>query len=275
MIELSTDGACSGNPGRGGWAFSILRIIVNGGSSHIIARDSGGEEHTTNNRAEMLAVIRGLEYIQKWRDDTGDRDNILIQVRTDSNLVVQSMAGTWQKKANRDLWYQLERLNSLLPIQWVWTPRNSTSELEWCDATAKKMAQLAVALPNSSTNERPIDMSSQLGLLQKEIHQVAREKGWWPEGTGTRNVGEIFANFHSEISEAWEIWRDGISPKEVWTNPQSDPPDKPEGVGIELADTIIRILDYAESLGLDMHSLVVKKMEYNKKRPLRHGGKLA
>ena len=271
MIELSTDGACSGNPGRGGWAFSILKI-ADDGSSHFIARDSGGEEHTTNNRAEMLAVIRGLEYIQKWLDDTGDMDNI--QVRTDSNLVVQSMAGMWQKKANVDLWYQLERLSDSLSIQWMWTPCNSTPELEWCDATAKKIAQLAVAPPNNSTNERPID-SSQLGLLQKEIHQVAREKGWWPEGTGTRNVGEIFANFHSEISEAWEIWRDGISPKKVWTNPQSDPPGKPEGVGVELADAIIRILDYAESLELDMHSLVVKKMEYNKKRPLRHGGKLA
>ena len=56
MIQIFTDGACSGNPGRGGWAAVILR---DGHTQEI----SGGERRTTNNRMEMTAVIEGLAVV--------------------------------------------------------------------------------------------------------------------------------------------------------------------------------------------------------------------
>lgn len=59
-VELYTDGACSGNPGPGGWAF-ILRHSASGKEKE----HSGGEADTTNNRMELLAVIRGLEALHK------------------------------------------------------------------------------------------------------------------------------------------------------------------------------------------------------------------
>src|SRR5271155_3335873 len=59
-VELYTDGACSGNPGPGGWAY-ILRHPASGKE----AENSGGEALTTNNRMELTAVVRGLEVLKK------------------------------------------------------------------------------------------------------------------------------------------------------------------------------------------------------------------
>ncbi len=102
-----------------------------------------------------------------------------------------------------------------------------------------------------------------------EVHQNAIEHGWWEE---ERSFGDIVALCHSELSEALEEHRDGRTPTEVYFN--SDKPDKPEGVSIELADCIIRILDYCGREGIDIHTAIELKHEYNKSRPYRHGGKV-
>lgn len=101
---------------------------------------------------------------------------------------------------------------------------------------------------------------------QQRIHQWAMSKGWWES---ERNTGEIYVLFHSELSEAFEHWREHRQDYFV------DPTGKPDGEAIELADAIIRILDYAESRGWDMDALIELKMKYNDSRPYRHGGKKA
>lgn len=113
----------------------------------------------------------------------------------------------------------------------------------------------------------------------------AKEKGWWegfqaygradlePDQVLVSNpqarnhyIASKLALIHSEVSEALEALRDGHIRTWIMSG-------KPEGLEIELADTIIRILDLAEALGLDMGKAVATKMAYNTERAYRHGGK--
>ena len=59
MITIYTDGACSGNPGKGGWGLKVIK------NNNIISEYYGGEDHTTNNRMEMTAIIQGLSKYEK------------------------------------------------------------------------------------------------------------------------------------------------------------------------------------------------------------------
>ncbi len=89
----------------------------------------------------------------------------------------------------------------------------------------------------------------------KECHAIAKEKGWWEK---ERNEGELIALMHSELSEALEAMRNH---------------GKKEEVAEELADCCIRIFDYCGARGIDLEEVLLKKMEYNKGRPYRHGKK--
>lgn len=122
----------------------------------------------------------------------------------------------------------------------------------------------------------------------KEVHENARLHGWWDE---ERSFGEIIALCHLELSEALEeyrnrkpdvyfaintVQRDGetVIP-EIRTDYHDGNYDgeKPEGAAVELADCIIRILDYCGKAGIDIEDVIQRKYEYNKTRPYRHGGK--
>jgi len=111
-----------------------------------------------------------------------------------------------------------------------------------------------------------------LNELAKEIHQNAVDHGWWDE---ERSFGEIIALCHSELSEALEEYRDGCKTTEIYYTLSSPLPQdvKPEGIPIELADCIIRILDYCAYAGIDIDEAIRLKHEYNKRRPWRHNGK--
>lgn len=104
-----------------------------------------------------------------------------------------------------------------------------------------------------------------LNELAKEIHENAVAHGWWDD---PRSFGEIVALCHSELSEALEEYR--AERPSVWYGMGG----KPEGIAVEMADCIIRILDWCGKEDIDIDSVIREKNEYNKTRPYRHGGKV-
>lgn len=136
FVEIYADGACSGNPGVGGFG-AILR------SGEKEKELSGCELLTTNNRMELLGVISGLEALKK---------PCRVTITTDSTYVVKGMTewiDGWirkhwknsQKKdvLNRDLWERLLRASEPHEIEWVWIKgHDGHVENERCDTIAKE-----------------------------------------------------------------------------------------------------------------------------------------
>lgn len=96
-----------------------------------------------------------------------------------------------------------------------------------------------------------------------EIHQNAVAHGWYAPAP---SFPETIAMCHSELSEALMSYRDG----ETIFN---DDPDYPDGIAVEMADCLIRILDWFGYMCLDVDKIVQLKMQYNATRPYRHGHK--
>jgi NTP pyrophosphatase (non-canonical NTP hydrolase) len=103
--------------------------------------------------------------------------------------------------------------------------------------------------------------------LATQIHVLAKEKGWWDT---PRELPEVLMLCVSELSECLEEYRDGAAMCEVKTAENG----KPTGIPIELADVIIRILDFCAMAGIDIDEAVRIKHSFNKSRPFRHGGKV-
>ena len=108
-IVIHTDGACKGNPGRGGWG----AVIEQSGNQ---VKLSGGSPQTTNNRMEMTAVIKGLEAVDP---------SAKVLISSDSTYVVNTMTKGWKRKANHDLWEQLDALVKNRDISWQWVSGHS------------------------------------------------------------------------------------------------------------------------------------------------------
>ena len=136
MIELHTDGSCSGNPGRGGWA----AIIVEDGAKRLL---HGGEKLTTNNRMEILAVIKGLEALP---------DSAEVTVFSDSKYVVNTMTRNWKRNANKDLWAKLDSEVAKRRVGWRWVRGQMGDPLnEEADAVARREAGIADPAPSGAS----------------------------------------------------------------------------------------------------------------------------
>jgi ribonuclease HI len=141
MIEIFTDGACSGNPGPGGWG-AILR------SGDTEKELFGGELLTTNNRMEMMAVIEALRALKK---------PVAARVHTDSQYVQKGISEWihgWKRRGwktaakepvkNEDLWRELDRLAAAHEIKWIWVKGHAGHpENERADALARRGVEQA------------------------------------------------------------------------------------------------------------------------------------
>lgn len=117
-------------------------------------------------------------------------------------------------------------------------------------------------------------MFTPLNELAVHVHANAKDKGWWDDD---RPFSEIIALIHTEVSEAFEEYRNGHKYHEIYypIGEYDVQSKKPEGIPIELADVVIRILDFVGREKIDLDEAIRVKMAYNKTRPHRHGGKLA
>ena len=122
LVEMYTDGACRGNPGKGGWG-----VLLRYGEAEKALY--GGEKLTTNNRMALTAVIKGLEALTK---------SCRIKITTDSKYVLQGVTEwmpNWKKRnwrtankkpvLNVELWQQLDELVAQHEIEWDWVKGHS------------------------------------------------------------------------------------------------------------------------------------------------------
>lgn len=136
QVEIYTDGACSGNPGAGGWS----AILSYKGREREI---SGGEKDTTNNRMELLAVINGLKML---------KEKCIVKLYSDSQYVVSAFTNGWinnwilagwrtaDKKPvkNEDLWKELVNLTSVHEVEFIKVKGHSDNEKNnRCDLLAR------------------------------------------------------------------------------------------------------------------------------------------
>ena len=142
-IKIYTDGACIGNPGPGGWAAIVL---LENEKKELF----GGEKLTTNNRMELTAAIKALEYCANQEEKQLSLKNV--RIFTDSTYVKEGITvwiSNWEKNnwktadkknvKNVDLWKKLKELVKLNQIEWLWVKSHSDNPMnDLADKLAKK-----------------------------------------------------------------------------------------------------------------------------------------
>ena len=127
VVRIYTDGACSGNPGPGGWG----AVLIFGEN---ILELNEGFRHTTNNRMEITAVIEALKTL---------RTGINVKIYSDSTYVINTMTKNWKRKKNQDLWILLDSEAALRNLEWEWVKGHSGDEFnEEADRLAYQEASM-------------------------------------------------------------------------------------------------------------------------------------
>jgi NTP pyrophosphatase (non-canonical NTP hydrolase) len=113
-----------------------------------------------------------------------------------------------------------------------------------------------------------------LNDLADRCYAASIANGWYDD-MNHRTFGDEIALMHTELSEAFEEYRDGQALAVTYYDPDDDrTPPKPLGIPSELADVIIRVLDTCAAKGIDIQAAVEEKLAYNATRGYRHGGKV-
>lgn len=125
MIKIYTDGACKGNPGVGGWGALILQDDKN-------IELFGGENETTNNRMELMAVIMALKEISPSEELTIYTDSTYVQ-KGISEWIKNWKLNNWRSSnkkpvKNKDLWMQLDEASYARKINWEWVKGHAGNE---------------------------------------------------------------------------------------------------------------------------------------------------
>lgn len=127
QIVLYTDGACSGNPGPGGYAAILVAYDAEG----LPAKEkvvSGGAKMTTNNQMEISAVIEGLRALTQPSP---------VMIVSDSQYVINTMTKHWKRNKNQELWEQLDDLCRVHKVKWTYVRGHAGHEYnERCDKLA-------------------------------------------------------------------------------------------------------------------------------------------
>ena len=122
-FKIYTDGACSGNPGPGGWGVVIIK------NGMPVDEIYGGELNTTNNRMELLAVIHGLNKIEEGETVRVNTDSMYVKngITLWINKWVENGWKTAAKKdvANKDLWVKLQTIVKVRRVTWNWVRGHS------------------------------------------------------------------------------------------------------------------------------------------------------
>jgi len=150
-VTIYTDGACSGNPGPGGWG----AVLASGAHRREI---SGGEAATTNNRMELFAAIRALEALREPSEVDLYTDSVYLRSGI-TEWIVAWKANDWKRRVgkrwmpvkNEDLWRELDGLVARHAVRFHWTEGHAGDpENERADALAR------AAIPRSAPDRRPM-----------------------------------------------------------------------------------------------------------------------
>lgn len=138
-VELYTDGACRGNPGRGGWG----AILVFKGREKEL---SGGEPMTTNNRMELMAAIAGMEALREPCEIVLTSDSKYLTDAINKGWLASWKKNGWRKAdksavLNVELWQRIDKLLSIHDVSFVWVHGHTGHPYnERCDALATAFA---------------------------------------------------------------------------------------------------------------------------------------
>ncbi|MFC1810881.1 ribonuclease H [Patescibacteria group bacterium] len=172
-IVIYTDGSCLGNPGPGGYG-----VLIQPNGEEVILK--GGEASTTNNRMEMTAVLEALKWIVQ-NLTKGD----LAEIYSDSSLVVKSMTQGWKRKANLDIWAEIDKAMIALEgisINWHWVKGHSDDHFN------ERVDQIAVE------ESKKIEKDSEHIALPKELAD-----GYYCQKCNEKVAGRLSYNSEADM----------------------------------------------------------------------------
>ena len=218
-IVINTDGACSGNPGPGGFA---AIVVIDGHETSV----TGGDPATTNNRMELAAVIEGLRFAQKAPANAG----VPIEVRSDSTYVVHAFNKGWINKwkrdgfhtrTNGDLWEALDKLTVGQDITWTWVRGHSGDAMnERCDRLAVARAAAAPGRRTYWVDDQPVptpQAPAPAPVSESQKEQTPPEEAYPAPNTGSPIGDALEQNSRAATCAELALHRmEAGNPEDAW-----------------------------------------------------------